>query len=90
MFYKTAFDVDSSNPYSDTSPLLSFSLLLQPPSSPPPPLLHPSSSSPLPTFSECLCGLGKVLMDKVFQMLDHLEPEEAEVRECNHISDSMA
>ena len=29
-------------------------------------------------------------MDKVFQMLDHLEPEEAEVRECNHISDSMA
>ena len=29
-------------------------------------------------------------MDKVFQMLDHLEPEEAEVRECNHTSDSMS
>ena len=29
-------------------------------------------------------------MDKVFKMLDHLEPEEAEVRECNHIADSMA
>jgi len=29
-------------------------------------------------------------MDKVFQMLDHLEPEEAEVRECTPKPESMA
>ena len=82
MLYKTALDVDSSNLYSDTSPRLP---LL-------PSLFNTTTlpSPPFPTFSECLCGLGKVLMDKVFKMLDHLEPEEAEVRECNHTADSMA